>query len=318
MAKSNSIHVDVPLSNLAVRAFNSGMGQFIAPFVFPTTDVPNQSDLYYVLQSGAFLRVHDTMRSKKTKARRIEFEVSSDNYFAKNYALSTDNALEDLANADRAIMLRENGTDLVVTGLLRDYEQRVANIVTSISNVGSGVVLSGGSKWSDYVSSDPIADVTTGSAFIRGRTGLKPNTAIIDTDTIQILRRHPAILEMFKYSKGGFASIDDLKTAFEVQNIFVGDAIKENSLEGNSTSSITNIWGNTCVLAHLNPPQGMKTVTLGLGMRWQPNEFPAAMSTGRQRFEGPGTENIEVIESQYFQAEKIVARDLGYAITTTL
>jgi len=317
MATGRGIHIDRPLSNMAVAAFNAGMDGMIAPLVMPPVPVDKQSDLYYIIQKGAFLRIHDTKRSPKTKANRIEFDVSSNSYFAHNYALGGDNSLEDLSNADRAVMLRQNTTDLVLGGLARDQERRVANIVTSGSNLGSYVALSGTNKWNDFVSSDPIADVTTGHAFIQNNTGLMANTAIIDKDTLAVIRRHPGLLDMYKYTSGGEVTDAQLMAAFKVQRILVGAAVMENALEG-GTSSMTNIWGNNFVLAHIKSATGPKTATFGLSFRWTPEGFPAPMQVARQVFSGPGTENIEVLEAQYFQDERVVASELAYGITNTL
>lgn len=317
MATGRDLHIDVPLSNLAVKAFATGVGQFIAPQIMPIMPVDKESNKYYTVDKGNFLRIHDSKRSRKTKANRIEFDVSSDAYFAQEYALAGDIALQDLDNSDSALMLRQSTTDLVVSGLARDYERRVANTVTSISNVGSGVVLSGTDQWSDLTNSSPISDVSTGAAFMRSMTGLSPNVGIVDFDTLQMLRRHTEIIEFHKYTSGGLLSIEQIAAAFGLPRILVGTGIIENSLEG-GTSSMTNIWGNNFVLAHINPAQGPRTATLGLSFRWRPSNFGTPMQVTRQQFRGAGTENIEVIEAAYHQDEKIIAADLGYAITATL
>lgn len=317
MPVGRDIHHDKPLSNLAVQAFDTGLGGFIAPAIFPSVPVDFQSDKYYIIEKGAFLRIHDTKRAPKTMANRVEFEVSSDTYYASEYALGTDNALQDLANADAALQLRTSGTELVTSGLLRDFERRVANKITSISNMGSGVVLSGSQKWSDYVGSDPVAQVNTAHAFIRRQTGMMANAMIIDFDTLQVARRHPALLDMFKYTSGGELTDAQLASLFKVQRILIGDAIMDNSMQG-QTSSITNIWGNNVILARIAPPAGIKTATLGLSYRWTPEGYPAPFSVTRQSFSGAGTKNIEVLEAGYFQDEKIVARDFGYVLSGTL
>jgi hypothetical protein len=33
-------------------------------------------------------------------------------------------------------------------------------------------------------------------------TGLVANTAVMDWDTLQVLRRHPVLLDMYKYTSG--------------------------------------------------------------------------------------------------------------------
>ena len=66
-------HVDVPLSNLAVSAFSTGEEEFIADQLFPMVTVDKQSDKYYIIEKGAFLRSEETLRAPKTQARRIAY-----------------------------------------------------------------------------------------------------------------------------------------------------------------------------------------------------------------------------------------------------
>jgi len=308
-------HHDALLTNLAIAAFAGAEG-FIAQSVFPSVPVGKESDRYFIIDPDSWLLVPDTRRARKTRPNRVEFKVSSDAYFADNYALAGENALEDLANADMALQLRENTVSVVTDGLLRDLEVRVANLVTSASNLGSGVALTGAAKWSDYAGSDPVADVTTGHATIRGVTGLTANVAIIDYDTMATLRRHPLMLDMYKYTQGGEVTDAQLAAAFKVQRILIGNGVKNNAKE-NAAASITNIWGNNCILARITAPTGLKTATLGLGFRWRPEGIASDMQAVRYNDPDPG-KKIEVIEAGYYQDEKIVASKLGYAITGTL
>jgi len=315
-ASGGDIHVDRPLSNLVVTAFDQGVSGDVAGALFPQTPAGKQSDKYYIIEKGAFLRIPDTSRAPKTKAKRIEFTVSSDSYFCNNYALAAENSLEDLANADIAVQLRQNSTLLVVGGLVRDREVRIANLVTSISNVGSGVQLTGANKWSDN-GSDPVSQVNTAHAFIRNATGLRANTAVVDYDSLVTLRTHPLLLDMYKYTAGGQITLGQLKEAFMVDRLLIGTGIKENALEG-ATSSVTNIWGNNFMLAHIGPSTGLQSRTLGLNFIWRNPVHPANMGVERSVEKGAGSRKVEIVEAGYHSDEKIVASELGYVIQDTL
>lgn len=318
MATGSQLHIDVPLSNISIAAFNENADVQIASALLPIVPVDAQSDKYYTLTADDFLRIPDTKRSPKTMARLVNFSVSSDAYRCENFALASDYPLEDLSNADRILRLQRNASRLVTSGLGRDYVQRVANLVTSISNVGSGVALTGGSKWSDYVNSDPISDVTTAHAFIKNGTNFIANTALIDYDTLAIVRRHPVILDMYKYTSGGQATVAQLQEVFGVQRLLVGNGIARRNLEG-GTASTTNIWGNSFVLAYVDPnPVAPETATAGLSFRWTPTDFPAPMVAYINREQGAGSKWREIVEAQYFQTEKMVAPGLMYTITGAL
>lgn len=308
-------HVDVPLANIAIKAFQ-GAGSYIAQSLFPIVSVAKQSDKYYTIDKDSWLHIPHTLRAPKTAPRRIEFKVSSDSYYCDNYALAGSNALEDLANADMAIMLRENTSQIVVDALMRDYENRVASMVTSGTNLGSYVALTGTAKWSDFVNSDPIADVTTGHAFIRLNTGLSANTLVVDKDTIAVVRRHPMLLDLYKYTSGGQLNMDQLKEVFGVSNVLIGEGIKNNALE-NAASSITNIWGNNVLLARVVPAVSRQSETFGLSFRWTPAGMPAPMTVRRYSDPDPG-KGVEIIDIGYYQDEKIVAPSLCFGILDTI
>lgn len=309
-------HLDAPLTNMAVKAFTGGAEGFIGQKMFPFVTVDKRSNKYYIIDPDSYLLVPNARRAEKTAPRRIEWKVSSDSYFCDNFALAGENALEDLANADTALAMRENTTQIVVDGLLRDLEVRIANLVTSVSNVGSGVVLAGTNKWSDPNGSDPISDVTTGHAFIRQNTGLLANVLAMDRDTYEIVRRHPLILDMYKYTQGGLLTDDALRAVFKVDNLWVTQGIKNNALEA-ATASITNIWGNNAILARVQPGLSLQTATFGLSFVWEPEGIAGTMQVVRYPDPDPG-KKVEVIEAGYYATQKVVARALCYAITATL
>ena len=309
------VHIDVPLSNIAVQAFSTG--NFVGPSLFPVVPVGKQSNVYYTITKNTWLRnPQSTLRAPKTSPRRVEFDVSSDTYFANNYALAGENAFEVLASADDPIMLRARTTRKVVEDLMRDMEVRIANKVTSITNIGSGVSLTGANKWSDYVSSDPIADVTTGHAFIRNNTGVIANTLLIDYDSYQVTRRHPVLLDMFKYTQGGLLNDAELKEVFRVQNLLVPTGIRNAALEG-GTASIVNIWGNNALLCYVGPAGGMETVTFGLSFQWRDPQLPAPFVVSVYNDPDPG-KKTEITEVGYYADEKIVAAQLAYLVGSTL
>ena len=314
---ARDVHIDVPLSNIAVEAFNTG--DFIGAQLFPTVDVNKQSDKYYTITKNTWLRIPTTdIRAPKQSPQRVEFDVSSDSYTVHNHVLASENAFEVLANADNAIQLRARTVRFLVDMLMRTKEVRIANLLTSISNIGSGVILAGGAKWSDYVNSDPISDVTTAHAFIRSNTGLRANTAVMDDDTYQIVRRHPVLLDMYKYTQGGMLNDSELKSVFRVDQILVPATIRNAAVE-NQTGSLVNIWGNNMFLCHINRAvTGMRTQTFGLSFRWTNPELGGAPWVTRVYNDPDPGKKIEVTEVGYYEDEKIIARELSYLINATL
>lgn len=314
-------HHDVPLSNYAVEAFATGPSQgYIAQAIFPIVPVANETDEYYVIESNTWLQIHEGKRARRQAPNEVEWTVSSSNYTAKNYALRDANALEDLANADRALDLRNTSAEFVTNMLLRGYERRVANIVTSISNCGSGVALTGGDKFSDYINSSPMSVVTTATAFLRKKTGLRPNLMAMDADTYDILTRHPEFVDLFQHTTGGVLSTLELSKALKIPNIVVADGVYNSAVTNVDSGDVgvgANIWGNFMFLGHVSPGSSLKVKSFGATMRWTPEGIQAPMQAFRYLDPDPGTKK-EWTEVGVYQDEKVVAKDLGYVVTGTL
>lgn len=307
-------HIDRALTNLSIKGF-SGAATNIADTVFPIVTVGRQSDIYYKVDKDNWLKVYKTLRAPLTNAALADWQVSSEKYFADNYALGTMYAKETVANADEAIQVREGGTEFVMEGLARDREKRVADLATTSGNLGTtyGLVsshaLGGSISFTNINSSDPISTVTSAHAYIQANTGLVANTLITDWDTMALLRINARLLENLKYTENGLVPDAALANYFRVQRILVGQGIQNNAHEG-ATASLTNIWGSNTILAHVSPARGRMTTTFGLQFRWRPEGFPGPSVV--QRYDHHEKDRMaEVLHAQYFCDEKIVAPDLA-------
>jgi len=309
------------LSNTALKAFNDGTDQFIATQVLPVVNVDQQTNAYPTITQADWMRIPNTIRSPGAKANRITFSVSTDNYQCKNYALAAEIPVEQLANEDSSIATRMRYTQKVVRDMRADLELRVANLITSASNLGSGAALTGGDKFSDYTNSDPIAFVNTGHTYIEDATGFHANTCIMDKDTFKVLRRHPQLIDLIKYTGDASAGINraQMAQALDVDTLLVGSAVYNQGLEGQASSN-ANIWGNNLVLAYVQPNvMGLEVATLGATMLWRNPELGnTAFAVMRDRDVGAGRRQCEVIEAQAHYDNKIMAAALGYALTATL
>ena len=168
------LHFDAPLSNVAINYRPSGM---IADLVAPIVNVQKQSDKYVIFDQADSFRIEDDKRAPGTEANIISRSVSSDSYFADNYALKDDLTLEDRENMDAIFLseLRAGRVPYLKDKLMLGWEKRLTDKVTSGTNVGSYSTVT--SDWMDTASgkSDPLGDVFTAIYNIEGSTGYRPN-----------------------------------------------------------------------------------------------------------------------------------------------
>lgn len=191
----------------------------------------------------------------------------------------------------------------------------MANIVTSISNVGSGATLAGTNKWSNGTS-DPVGDIQSACAFVLHQTGIMPNAMAVDYDTMQVLSTHPEIRDYVKYTTAGPVPTEEMARLFKVENIYTAFGVYNSAKEG-ATQSLQNIWPNFASVCYVQPGVSMQTTTFGLAFRWTPAEFPAPLVVERYLHHDRSAK-LEVQEAQYFQKEVVVARNLIYTYLGTL
>jgi hypothetical protein len=314
-ATGSDLHIDMPLTNLVIGFEYS---QFIADQVFPVVQTPKETDKYYIWQKGDFARIHDDTMGPDGNAKRVEYSISTDNFITKPRGLGVQVLERDIQNADNHLQLMAKYGRSVNNDILRAFENRVASIVTSTTNVGSSTTLSGATQWSAVDSGNPFADVRAAKAAIRSSTGMEPNLMIISQEVLDVLPENNRFNAYFKDTRSAIPAditIPFLQDAFGIQKILVGKARKNTTAEGGGTAAFSNIWGNDVILMHVGPPDpsGMEP-SFGYTFRWTNNplgrspivveQWPSHRDNGKFR-------NIQV---STWQDEKIVASELAYLI----
>jgi hypothetical protein len=310
---ARDVHIDRPLSNL-VLGFEPH--STIVQDFLPIVDVRKQSDLYFKYDKGAFFRIpanNGTARAPKTKGRVVNFNVSSDSYYANNYALVDEISYETLANEDDPLKIKEKSARFVHDLLMLDMEDRVASQITSGSNLGSYAAVS--SKWSDGTAgnSDPFGDIETAKESVRATTGYDPNYIIFGREVYNSLINHADIIDRIKYVQKGVVTRDLLASLFDVEVVLIGNAIKNTGEEGQS-DSFSSVWGKNTIVGKFAPPNtDGRDPSLMYGMRWTNPMFGTPMAV--EVWDDPDHSAFTNVRVGYYQDEKIAAPELGYLWT---
>lgn len=292
-ATSHDLHIDASLSQMALGYRPEG---FIADMVFPVVNVAKQSDQYVEWSRADRLRIHDTKRAPSTEAKRIYESVSSGTYYAKNYALKAPVPMEDFKNADPIYLnnLNTGKTQLVLDGLLLDWEVRQANQVTSGSNVGSYTAVA--SAWTGS-GADPLNDMNTMIDNVHYATGIKPNRIIFGLQAWKPFRRHSTVRDLIfgVNNGGGYATLQSVADLLEVDKILVGGAFQNTVAEGLG-ESLSTIWDDHVLIyyAPMNPSK--ERPSFGYSFRWNQ----------------PGLPNMQVERHPYDTKIKAQEIEVGY------
>jgi hypothetical protein len=310
-ATAKDLHFDMLLTNVAMGYRPRNL---IADQIFPMVPVPKQSDYYPIFSRAEALAIPDTKRSPDTEANKIYRTVSSDTYFADNYALKMPVTIEDKSNADPIYLQRLiNGRVFYIMDKLGlDWENRVASQVTSGSNVGSYAAV--GSAWTDLDNSDPLTDIWTGIDNVADSTGYRPNSIVMSETAWRNFRRNTGVINKINGTNngGGYVTKQEVQDLFEIERFLVGGAFKNTANEAQS-ESLSKIWGDHVLVYYA--PIGSPSVedpSFGYSFRWETAGLPN-MQAERHPFDT--RRKSEEVEVGYYQDEKLTGTDYGFLIT---
>ena len=304
MPDISTVHVDQALTEVSIAYRNL---QYVADAVFPVVPVSKQSNKYFIYSKDNF-RTLDDARRPGARANEIEWMLSTDTYYCEGHALAQAIPDELRANADQAIDVDVDTTEMLTDLIYLQREILVASKATDNSIITQSTTLSGNSQWSDFTNSDPITAIEDQKATILKQIGQLPNSILVSYPVFKSLRNHPKIIDRFKYSQVAVVQPDHLKSVFNVDNFYVGAAIKNTAKEGGA-DSLDYIWGKNALLFYKPPVAGRRTVSLGYQFTLAFGSNSAGFFVKRYRDEARTADIVEV--QLYFDA-KIVAASAAY------
>jgi len=319
----SSVHLDQPLTNLTL-AFAQDQANFIADKVFPVVGVERQSDKFYIYDRDNMNRTGDVKAlAPRTEVNRIGMSISNSSYYADVFGLGMDFDQQTLANEDAALDIRSAGAQTLATRLMIHREEQFAANFFAASIWGSESTPT--NLWSDYTNSTPIADVTNARRTMQLKSGgFKPNTMVVGKEVRDILINHPKILARLNggATVANTALITDAKLAeiFEVENFYVMEAVKNDSVEGVAESN-SFIGGKHALLVHGPKGAGLMTPAAGLTFAW--NNVPGANNLGItvESFSDDALKRQQVAEHIQVKMAydmQVTGADLGYFFDTVV
>ena len=317
MLTPSAVHIDQPLTNLTL-AFVQEQSNFIADKVFPVVGVDRQSDKYYVYDRDNMNRTGDVKAlAPRTEVNRIGLSISTGNYYADVYGLGMDFDQQTLANEDAALDIRAAGAQTLVNRLLIHREEQFATNFFSAGIWGTDSTPT--NLWSDYVNSTPIKDVTNARRTMQLKSGgFKPNTMVVGKEVRDILVNHPAILARLNggATVANTALVTDAKLAeiFEVENFYVMEAVKNDSVEGVAESN-SFIGGKHALLVHGPRNSGLMTPAAGLTFAWNNLQGTNNLGITVESFSDDALKRMQVAEHIQVKMAydmKVTGADLGY------
>ncbi|MFA6213550.1 MAG: hypothetical protein WC714_29200 [Candidatus Obscuribacterales bacterium] len=308
-ATGRDLHIDIALSNMAMGYRPEG---FIADMIFPTVQVDKQSNLYLVFSRADRTRIEKTIRAPGTEARLVTEDIGSNTYFCKNYALAASVPIEDKVNADplHLAALVNGKSTYLLDKLMMDWELRVANMVTSGSNVGSYSVVA--SAWNG--AGAPLNNVNTAIDNVHYSNGKKPNSIVFGTQAWQSFRRDSTVRNLIfgTNNGGGYVNTKQVAELLDIENVYVGGAFQNTAQEG-VAESLSTVWKDNVLVYYAPKSPSMEQPALGYNFRWAAGGLPN-MQVERHPYNA--LTKSERVEVGYYQDEKLTGASYGFLLAS--
>lgn len=297
MPDLSTTHVDQVLTNFSIKYRNAS---FIADLVCPIVPVSKRSDKYLIFGKENFT-IPNMLRAPRTISSTAEWSVSSDTYACDEWALNALLDDEEISNADAAVDIERSTVEYLTDMILLGREKRVADIMTSAVTFDSAEP---DPNWNE-ADCTPIDDVMAAKAVVRAAIGREPNVMILPKAVLSSLKTCEQIIDLVKYSDLGRVTLDLLKMVFEIDQIYVPDAMY-NSAEEGDTEALVDVWGDTVGLYYQQPGSG-------------PRQISAAKTFRSRGFEVRRA-RIDIQHSNWYEPSmvedvKVTSADAGYLLT---
>jgi len=255
MPPIGQVHIDRALTNFSLMYRNES---FIADKVLPILPVDKRSNKYFIYNKAAFLSASAldansrpaSLRRPGAEAAEIDFPLSTDNYYAEEYAYRDLIPDAVMAYADDPLQPDMDATILLTERLLLDNELLVAKkTMTSASYATANKVLlttgGSGTSWAQYASANslPFSNIVNAKVAVMAGIVREPNSFVGNMNTCRTLADHPLLKELVKYTHQDALTVSGLPKVMRGLDVFEAPQQYNTAAEGASFSG-GSMWVN--------------------------------------------------------------------------
>ncbi|MFD1914120.1 capsid protein [Halodurantibacterium flavum] len=311
--------VDPVLTAISV-GYRNTTAMRIADQVLPRRPVSGEKFKWTEYPISEAFNTPDARVGRRGRVQQLEFGGKEQTSSVEDFGLETPIPYSDIeaAATARAQNLSAYDPEAHSVSMLTDTlenirEVRVAQIVHDRETYAPDkrIVLSGGSRFSDYANSDPISVLKAG---MEGTLIFAPNTLVMGRQVWSKLSSHPVIVNAAKgnLTNQGIVSIEQFIEIFSgegLRRVLIGDAWHNTARPGQPVS-LQRAWGKHIAMLHLNDTAMVEGggITFGLTA-----EYGSRVS-GRIPDPDVGLQGGVRVRTGERVKELVVARDVGYFI----
>lgn len=249
-----TVFVDPLLTNVLVGYKNA---ELVADTLAPKIPVTKESGLYFVADKSNLIAPGSTKRALNGKANRVTGRMTTDTYTLEEHTL--EEWIDDriLKTYDNPFDPRRNATNRIAGQLAIEKEN---DLITALAAAtASGNVVDSAGNWAT-AGTDLRSAMNTGKNYIHVRTGVRPNTLVLDRLSLdKLVATNTDFKASIAYTSD--KTQENLQRLiagyFDVEKVVIAGGIKQSAAQSGTGSYIWSTKG-LAYLAYINPTPAME------------------------------------------------------------
>lgn len=308
---AGSVHANTFLTNMSVQYKND---EYIGDQLLPVVLVDKRSDIYAKYDKRDRLGDIDDSIGPNGDVNEVEeSNRTSENYSVQDRALQNHIAAETVDNEDAIFDEMLDLMESVTDRMALKKEIRQATILTNAANFpGQTATLAGADRWDSSTGGNPVKNLQDAIASLWSGNGQTQLIGYTSVDVINALSRHPALLDLFKYTQAGLLNRQKLAQFFGLDDLLIGAARKDTANRGQS-ANYQRIWGNDFGVIRVAKRPTKRSAHYGT--TFQLRSDPMVFQWFDQKKGKAGAHFVKVGLSD---DHKVVASDTGYLFKSVI
>lgn len=301
-----SVFIDPLLTSVYVGYSNT---ELIADRLFPKIAVNKESGIFFKNDKSNLIVPGSTKRALNGAANRITGKLLQDTYTLEEHVL--EEWIDDrvLKTYDDPFNPRSNATNRIAGQLAIEKENQLITALAAAT--ASGNVVDSTGLWAT-AGTDLRSVMNTGKNYIHVRTGVRPNTLVMDRLTLdKLTATNTDFKASIAYTSDKTqANLERLVAAyFDVPNVIIAGGIQQSAAEAGTGSFLWSTKG-IAYLAYINPTPAIEEPSAGY-------QFykPDMVGVDVRREEGAKSDVVRITD---FNVMKTVDPDCLYKFLDTV
>ena len=306
----SDIHVDSALTDFSLALFQE-TGRFVAPSIFPVTNVPKRSGKYFTYDTAELRRSDAEKRAPGTESKVRSYKLSTDNYHCEVYSIAIDVSEQERANADEALDPEEDAARIATQDIQIAMDRAWTNAAFTTGIWGTEST----ATWNTSTG-DVVGDFQTGIQSMLEDTGMRPNTLVLGAESwYSGLWTSTQLINRLPDNAARIITPNFMKDLFGFDNVYILDTV-EQTVES-STGSPAFIHTDHALLAYVDPAAGLRSPTAGKTFMWS-GLTGGGSGIRTKRLDMPWKDAMPRVEVDSAFDFKVTSTPLGYLIKHTV